>query len=783
MGNSKFCTMCGEPLEENSKFCGSCGSPVAGIHTQDAETSAQADPVGVTEQERPSYSELVQGSSVETITDETIHETRAGKKKKSGRRKKERKREKKKGGCLKKALIGLVLVIAGFIGLVMLLPDSEGPYDGEDVFTSGNHGTGDNQDTSGSGGADSSDGVSDSDSLGGGNDGGNNNSSDPAGKAKYTFMVFMNGTDLESDGGAATTDILEMAAYGSSRDVNIILETGGTKYWQNEVVDGSQNQRFKVTKDSIELLGNEGLKNIGDPDTLYDFIVWTVANYPAEKYVLDLWNHGGGPLYGYGSDDHFEVEDQSYRYPDHLSIDEIETALRRAKEATGVELEILGFDACLMATVEVAFMAQPFAKYMVASEETEPGHGWDYKGIFAALNANPDMGGAELGKIICDTYQKHSEANDTDSMITLSVVDLSYISDVVLALEDMSVEFMMNMDDVRTFNTVSYGRNNAESYGRNNMFTGYTELIDLYDFARHIEGDQAFRAEELMKAIDLAVVYKIQGPERYYSGGLSIFFPYMDKAMLEENLAAYRVSNPIDMYETFVEEFISAENSDTRSILFEASEPEMTDDNVYSIIISEEDANNIASIYNYLGLVLNEEMTAVMSLGMDTNVNYDPETGIVSDNFQGYWTGLNDHLVTIYVVEDTAEYNLYNIPAYINGQRADIVGKWTWDESHEDGGYYSVVGAWAVTDDGEIMADKDFFQLEIGDTVEAIFEAYNSETYEVKEALDDPFVLEEEAYLDFLELPTGETFMYGFYIVDYAQNGDFSGFEIFNYKD
>jgi len=168
---------------------------------------------------------------------------------------------------------------------------------------------------------------------------------------------------------------------------------------------------------------------------------------------------------------------------------------------------------------------------------------------------------------------------------------------------------------------------------------------------------------------------------------------------------------------------------------------------------------------------------------MDTNVNYDSETGVVSDNFQGYWTGLNGHLVTIYVVEDTPEYNLYNIPAYINGQRADIVGKWTWDAGYEDGGFYSVVGAWAVTDEGEIMAEKDFFQLKVGDTIQAIFEAHDSVSYEVQEATDDPFTLEEEPYLDYLELPTGETYMYGFYIVDYAQNGDFSGFEIFDYVD
>lgn len=768
MGGNRFCVMCGNALDEGAKFCGSCGQAVQSTSENVSDSILPRDnhQEQLTELDTENENIIQTGNSSDSPSE--INKGRRNKREKPTKRK----ARKKKGGCLKKFLVGIVVLVFAFIGLGLLLPEPDTDYTGEDVFQGSSSPNGDIS-------------VGDT-SVGDGENSSNNSSGtaiDDTKQAEYTFMVYLNGTDLERDGGAGTSDLVEMAKVGSTPEVNVVVETGGTEYWRNELVDGSQNQRFLVKKDDLEIVESIGLKNMGDPETLYDFIVWSIETYPADKYVLDLWNHGGGPMYGFGSDDHFTVETNGYEHSDHLTLDEIESALRRAKEETGIKFEVIGFDACLMATIETAYMVEPYANYLVASEEEEPGHGWDYTGILKALTESPKMDGNQLGTIICDTFKTHAEYYERDSMITLSVVDLSYISEVVLALEDLSVDFMMNMADVETFNTVSNGRNNAEAYGRNNMFTGYTELVDLYDFARRVDGDHKMAAQALMQSIDRAVVYKIQGPSRNYSGGLSIYFPYKDKSNLDENLSQYKTVNTINMYETFIEEFVRAEKGDVRAPVLEVFVPEEIEDNIYSITISEEDRENIASIYNYLGYVLNEEKTAVMSLGMDTNVNYDPNTGVVTDNFQGYWTGLNGRLVTIYVVEDNDEYNLYNIPAYINGQRADIVGKWTWDDTYDDNGYYSVLGAWAVSDSGEIMAEKDFMQLKIGDVIEPIFEAYNGETYEKKEASDEPFTLEEEAYLDFLELPTGETYMYGFYIVDYAQNGTFSGFEMFNYID
>jgi hypothetical protein len=393
------------------------------------------------------------------------------------------------------------------------------------------------------------------------------------------------------------------------------------------------------------------------------------------------------------------------------------------------------------------------------------------------------MDGAQLGRVIADAYKLQAEEYGKEKLITLSVIDLAYIYDVVIALENLSVDFIINMDDISTFNAISDSRNNIESYGRNNFFSGYTELVDLYDFARQITGPQQALADELTAAMDQAVVYKVEGSKRGFTGGLSIFFPYWDKDNLRYNLETYSAINGIDTYEGFLESYSGIMEGDTRAAVFETREPQEIESDVFSVVIAEEDAMNIASIYNYLGLILDEDMTAVMTLGMDTNVNYDPSTGVVTDNFTGYWTALNGNIISLNVVEDTEDYNMYNIPAYINGQRCDIVGMWTFDDAFEEGGYYEVIGAWAVSEDAGVMAQKDFFELEMGDVIEPIFEVLDSNTYEKIEIASDAFTIAEAPYLDYIELPTGETYLYGFYIVDYAQNGEFSGFEIFDYVD
>ena len=114
---------------------------------------------------------------------------------------------------------------------------------------------------------------------------------------------------------------------------------------------------------------------MADPNTLLNFMNFAKENYPAEKYALIMWDHGGGAVSGFG-------QDQNASKNDHLFIDEIKQAL----DNFGTKLEFVGFDACLMANMETAYALKDSANYLVASEELEPGTGWNYKKVINQLS-------------------------------------------------------------------------------------------------------------------------------------------------------------------------------------------------------------------------------------------------------------------------------------------------------------------------------------------------------------------------------------------------------------
>ena len=203
-----------------------------------------------------------------------------------------------------------------------------------------------------------------------------------------TVMIYMCGTDLESRGGLATSDLEEMIAAKISDNVNIIVETGGTAKWQNGTVSSKSNQRFKVTQEGLKVLdGNMGKRSMVDPFTLVDFIRYSKENFPADRYFLIMWDHGGGSLSGFGYDQHYPK--------DAMTLDEIRTAL-----TNGVcDFDMIGFDACLMSTLETAMVMEPYADYMIASEELRRVLEWYYR------MDNSDFGKSvhttiELGKIL-----------------------------------------------------------------------------------------------------------------------------------------------------------------------------------------------------------------------------------------------------------------------------------------------------------------------------------------------------------------------------------------------
>ena len=151
-----------------------------------------------------------------------------------------------------------------------------------------------------------------------------------------TIMVYMCGTDLESRSGMGTADLQEMLNARFGDNINLLVYTGGCKGWKNNLVSSSANQIWQVKNGQLVCLEkNLGSQSMTDPSVLSGYIQWCAGNYPASRYELILWDHGGGSVSGYGYDEKFASTGS-------MSLAGVDAALKSA----GVKFDFIGFDAC-----------------------------------------------------------------------------------------------------------------------------------------------------------------------------------------------------------------------------------------------------------------------------------------------------------------------------------------------------------------------------------------------------------------------------------------------------
>jgi len=341
---------------------------------------------------------------------------------------------------------------------------------------------------------------------------------------KWTFAVYLDADNNLEDAGIA--DFLEMAKVGSSADVNVVVQMDRAA--GNDTTNGNWTscKRFYVTKDMTPTAANQlsdlGESNMGSPATLTAFIKWTKENYPADKYALILWNHGGGwRARGAGNSPMMRAccwDDGNS--DDCLYMKEVRTAI----EDSGQKLDLIGFDACLMGHVEVAYELKGVLTdngVVVGSEETEPGDGWPYTAILNKLNGSSSA--ETLGFNITDEYGKSYGAA---AECTQACSRKSKIDDVVSKLNT----FADAMNDNTKLSAIQKARTSMKAFAEADGYFG----LDLYKFADLVGSsvsDVKSAADALKTAIDAAMVDVYAGTARQGSysikgkGGLCVYFP------------------------------------------------------------------------------------------------------------------------------------------------------------------------------------------------------------------------------------------------------------------
>ena len=363
------------------------------------------------------------------------------------------------------------------------------------------------------------------------------------GKDKITLLVYLCGTDLESQNGMGTSDLKEMTGASLSENVNLIVYTGGCRRWRNSVVSSSVNQIYQIKDGGLYCLEkNMGSGAMTDPKTLARFIQYGKEHFPANRMCLILWDHGGGSISGYGYDEKTGSRTS-------MNLSQVRTALKQG----GASFDFIGFDACLMATVETGLMLDDYADYMIASEETEPGVGWYYTNWLTRLSENPSMPTIEIGKMIADDYVSVCSRQCRGQGTTLSVVDLAELSQTVpseLTAFSKTVANSIKSD----YRAVSSARGKTREFAQSSRI----DQVDLVHFASNIGTNESQR---LAKAVQSAVKYNRVGGGMTNANGLSIYFPYRQVRKVNQAVSAYSSIGMDAEYSKCIQEFASMEVS------------------------------------------------------------------------------------------------------------------------------------------------------------------------------------------------------------------------------
>lgn len=383
-----------------------------------------------------------------------------------------------------------------------------------------------------------------------------------------TIMVYMNGSDLESDDGEATTDLVEMVKAGDSPNVNIVVQTMGTKKWKKTFgIASNRSQRYSVDRTGIHLLQDDlGQLDCTVSGTLTDFVKWSAASYPADRYILMFWDHGGGPVYGFGYDQWNKDETAS------LTVAEMQEGLRDA----GVYFDFIGMDCCIMSTLETCCALYDYCDYMILSEDFESGLGWSYTGWLKSLYGNSSIPTPELGKKIVDDFIRANETDRNGSDSILAVIDQSMMKvlyDSWVNFAYANEESLLESNFSRIVSPKSFGRElpalrsgfsslfdfgfGGEDYQISDYF-----ITDIMAVAQNVSGKEA---DALSSALAQTLVYVGTTEGDADMTGIAVTLPYNDSSFYKEMASVFRGIGMDDQYVSWLSRFSGVKESGSDS--------------------------------------------------------------------------------------------------------------------------------------------------------------------------------------------------------------------------
>ena len=573
-----------------------------------------------------------------------------------------------------------------------------------------------------------------------------------------TLLVYMCGTDLQD---AGCEDLAEMADAEADDAVNVVVLAGGAKEWSYDFLKGNARTLVEI-RDGDAYTEEWNQASMGSADSLEEFLTYGLTQYPADRTIVVLWNHGAGSEGGVCFDE--TANDDS------LTMVEINDVLNNVKASVpDYHINIFGCDACMMATYEMAAMLSHHSiDYYVASEELEPGTGWFYTAWLETLRDDPSVSDADLCGSIIESFMDAGLENDPDDYLTLSAVKLSEIS----ALENAMEQFAAVMSS-----QIEGGNLSAIRRGRSRMYTfgsfadSSWDMVDLGAVLDAYAQFDAQTAAEAKRCLSKAVILSSQTDNLDTCCGLSILLPQDTAESFDEYDEGLNLTDVIPNWVDFVNGYvstlqggsyhftateaqqISAESTGFFGSLVSASsstgclqwddetesygeeigaeEVAISDsDQGFSAVLSQEDLANLDYVEGMLLMdITDDDGEGYVDFGTMQNNLIDWQNGTVVSLYDGTWPVFGGQPVPLYDQTSNENSRRSLIPVKLNGEYTYLVVVFP-----AGGTEGRVVGANAGYDENGLPI-RNMSKLQNGDEIIPVYTMYYEE--EGKEDLQE----------------------------------------------
>lgn len=532
---------------------------------------------------------------------------------------------------------------------------------------------------------------------------------------KSLVMVYIVGSDLESDGGEATANVKQMIEGVGDivpGDLQILVAYGGSRKpgWKGMTIT-----TYDQLKNDLHngVIGDEDISSfsdssidMGSPIGLKTFIEWTKERYSANNTYLILWDHGSG-YEGYGSDENSG---------NMQSVSNIKSVFHE----TDFKPDVIGFDACLMSELEVAYALSPYGTYFIGSEETEPGSGWEYNKWLHVLAQDPSQNPVNVSKTIVDSFVDGSG----DGGRTLAVIDLKKVPDIVSRLDEFGISLSQVIGNGTGFRILGKAYRNTTKFAQEPGNEGGVS-VDLPLLIQYMTSHVPASDESgvsINDSMNKAIIYERH--DKYISDarGLSILDPQGITPDLYVKTGEDVKLTP--GWDAFIEDFLNKQSGDTEKPLLNS-----TGENTYEIT----DSSGTASVWVDV-FALDPQGNIVADLG---NIPAEENSsGFYSiPDWDGKWYYLKDnsdplnHALVGMSYEDVTEDGIIQYSSLVNLTHEGKLNRiYLYSYMDPDTGNTDLeFRPYSVDNDGEVLLSRAILEPVKGDTIETYAPTFDPE--------------------------------------------------------